>query len=71
MSDEKYWLSLWTMGSIALILFSLVIARFHIMQQEQLLELVRLGADPMVASCALRDDLNDDPNCMALAQRNR
>jgi len=51
--ENTYWFCLWTMAAAAILsLFALCAYSTHL-ENQKLVEMVRLGADPLKAKCAL------------------
>jgi hypothetical protein len=53
MSEEKFWLCIWTLAAVTLCTVIAIIAVAHSNTNAAITELVKQGQSPMAASCAL------------------
>lgn len=52
-SDSKYWLSIWTLVATVIVTLIITIALYNIKSNQQIVDMVKDGADPIAARCAL------------------
>ena len=70
MSDEKFWLCIWTLAAITLCAVVATMAIMHRNTNVAITELVKQGQSPLIASCAL-GRVMDAFFCTAAATANR
>ena len=70
MSEEKFWLSIWTLAAVTLCVVTTMLTIAHRNSTVAITELVKQGQSPMVASCAL-GRISDASLCTTATTTNR
>lgn len=70
MSEEKFWLCIWTLAAVTLCVVTTRLTIAHHNTNATITELVKQGQSPMAASCAL-GRVRDASLCTAVSITNR
>lgn len=53
-NDQKFWVSIWAIVATFILAMSIALSAFNANQDALLHEMVKKGADPIIAACALK-----------------
>lgn len=68
MEENAFWLRLWQSGAVALVLIVLTVAGCNARQVTAIERLVKDGADPVKAACAIQGS-GSSPACVIAATK--
>lgn len=68
-SEDKFWLGVTGIISLGIVLTVFASANYYNNQQHIISEMVKNGASPMAALCAVQDDYGKNPTCIVLAAK--
>ena len=68
-SEGKFWFSIWSMGAAFLVALCVVGTVAGQLEREKLAEMVKDGADPMRAACALGVGDSNKALCTVIATK--
>jgi hypothetical protein len=67
MSDNKFWVIMWSLFTAFLVVFTLSITSYNINKNKVRAALLKNGVAPLSINCALEDEYNREVKCIILA----
>ena len=68
-SDEKFWVCVWSILATAIVAIVITITTYSHSKNVVISEMIKNGASPVEALCALDDTMGDNPTCVITATK--